>query len=58
VGRLRGRLNAALALGPEALELGFHACWLCHAADERRTRGDGSFLEIVRWLARRAPGAP
>jgi hypothetical protein len=57
VAPLQDRVREALRLGPETAELAFHACWLHHAANEQRTGGDGSFLEIVRWLARRAAEA-
>jgi len=55
VAPLKRRLEASLGLGPEAVELCFHACWLRHALNERRAGGsaDRPFLEIVRWLARR-----
>jgi hypothetical protein len=55
---LRERLRASLDVDPEAAELGFHACWLQHACNERRVRGGEDFLEIARWLARRAAQAP
>jgi hypothetical protein len=55
VAPLRERLRTSLGLSPEAAELCFHACWLHHAVNERRTREDGPFLEVARWLARR-PG--
>jgi hypothetical protein len=49
------RLGAALGLSPAAVELCFHAGWLRHAANERRTTpGHGPFQEIVRWLEHRA----
>lgn len=56
VAPLRERLCASLELGPEAVELCFHACWLRHALNERRSPGasNGEFLEVVRWLAHRA----
>jgi hypothetical protein len=48
------RFRGALDLTPEATELCFHACWLHHAANERRRTVPGEdrpFLEIVRWAA-------
>ena len=56
VATLQERLRASLQLSPPALELAFHACWLHHALNEQRTGsgGEGPFLEIVRWQARRA----
>ena len=50
---LRERLRTSLRLSPEAAELCFHACWLHHARNERRSGEEGPFLEIARWLARR-----
>ena len=55
---LRERLRASLGVDTEVAELGFHACWLQHACNERRVRGGDGFLEIARWLARRATQAP
>jgi hypothetical protein len=57
VAPLRARLRTSLGLTPEAAELCFHACWLHHARNERRSGEDGPFLEIARWLAHR-PGEP
>jgi hypothetical protein len=39
---------------PPVLELAFHACWLGHAANERRQGIRGPFSEIVGALARKA----
>jgi hypothetical protein len=59
VAALEERLRRALAVTPQARELAFHACWLHHARNERRTAvaSDRPFLEVVRWLARRVDGA-
>jgi aminoglycoside phosphotransferase (APT) family kinase protein len=56
VAPLRERLRATLELSPDAAELCFHACWLRHALNERRSpaASNGEFLEVVRWLAHRA----
>lgn len=53
---LRERLRAALGLTAEAAELCLHACWLRHARNEARvaTGPERPFLEIARWVARRA----
>ena len=54
---LKESVVGALALPDSAVELCFHACWLRHARNEQRGGGgDGSFLEIVQWLARQAGG--
>jgi hypothetical protein len=55
---LRERLRASLGMSDEIVELCFHACWLRHALNERRMRGDGQFLEMAQWAARRALGEP
>ena len=55
VAPLQERLRTSLGLSREAAELCFHACWLHHAGNERRSGEDGPFLEIARWLAGR-PG--
>jgi hypothetical protein len=48
------RLTASLAIPPDAAELCFHACWIRHAANERRAgAAKRPFVEIVRWLAHR-----
>ena len=44
----------ALELDPDVASLSFHACWLGHAADERRRGLDGPFRAILRELVRRA----
>jgi len=56
---VQDRVAAALGVAPPVVELCFHACWLRHAQNEQRAgvRGDGSFLDIVRWLARHAASA-
>ena len=55
VAPLQERLRASLRLSPSALELAFHACWLRHALTSKAgSGGERPFLEIVRWLARRA----
>jgi glycosyltransferase involved in cell wall biosynthesis len=44
---------AAADASPELVELSFHACWLGHAANERRTAGPFDptpFRDIVQWL--------
>ena len=48
------RAATDLELPAPVVELAFHACWLGHAADERRRGTDGPFNEIVRIIARRA----
>jgi hypothetical protein len=53
---LRERLQASLGLSDEVVELCFHSCWLRHALNEHRMRGDGQFVEIARWAARQALG--
>ena len=56
IAALQGRLRASLHVSAEALDLSFHACWLRHARNEQASASasEGPFLEIVRWLARRA----
>jgi hypothetical protein len=42
-------IAAALSLSSDQSLLGFHACWLAHAADEvGRGQSDGPFLAVVR----------
>jgi hypothetical protein len=53
---IRERLRTSLGLSAEVAELCFHACWLHHADNEQRMRGDGQFTEIARWVAREALG--
>jgi hypothetical protein len=51
--RLQAAGAAAAEASPELVELSFHACWLGHAANERR-EGDPldptPFRDIVQWL--------
>lgn len=52
-GRLREAGAAAAGASPELVELSFHACWLGHAENERRTAGPldpTPFRDIVQWL--------
>jgi hypothetical protein len=42
---------AALGLSADQALLGFHACWLGHAADELSRGAPGPFVEIVEMLA-------
>jgi thiamine kinase-like enzyme len=50
--RAPANLSAELSLGRDQSLLGFHACWLAHAADElRRGRSDGPFVAVVRQVA-------
>ncbi len=60
VARLQERLRMGLRLGPESVELSFHACWLQHARNEQRraVASGGEFLAIARWAALRALGEP
>jgi hypothetical protein len=54
VAERRDRIIRALVLSDDLVELCFHACWLGHAANEKRAAEAGAdrpFLEIVRWLA-------
>jgi hypothetical protein len=45
-------LSAELSLSRDQSLLGFHACWLAHAADELgRGQSDGPFLAVVRDVA-------
>jgi thiamine kinase-like enzyme len=45
-------LSAELSLSRDQALLGFHACWLAHAAGELgRGRPDGPFLAVVRQVA-------
>ena len=55
VAPLQERLRTSLGLSEDHAELCFHACWLHHARNERRSGEDGPFQEIARWLAGR-PG--
>ena len=57
---LRDRLSRSLGLSSEVAELCFHACWLRHALNESRapTGPERPFLEIMRWVARRAVEEP
>jgi len=51
---LRERLTSSLRIAPEIAELSLHACWVQHAANERRRAGVESarpFLAIVERLA-------
>lgn len=48
------RAATGLELPAPVVELAFHACWLGHAADERRRGIVGPFNEIVQIIARRA----
>src|SRR5215207_8776539 len=50
----RDRIARSLGVTDELAELCFHACWVGHAANEKRAAEPGAdrpFLEIVRWLA-------
>ncbi|HEX6652247.1 MAG TPA: hypothetical protein VF072_05850 [Thermoleophilaceae bacterium] len=50
----RDRIGRALGVSDELAQVCFHACWVGHAANERRAAEPGAdrpFLEIVRWLA-------
>ena len=50
----RDRIGRTLGVTDELAEVCFHACWVGHAANERRAAEPGAdrpFLEIVRWLA-------
>ena len=50
----RDRIARALGVSDELAELSFHACWVGHAANEKRAAEPGAdrpFLAIVRWLA-------
>jgi hypothetical protein len=62
VARLQERLVRALGISGEQVIVCFHACWLRHAVDPRRTdRADREpFLRIVEGLMRSTvpPGAP
>jgi aminoglycoside phosphotransferase len=52
--RLQNSIAAAAGASPPIVELAFHACWLRHAANERRGAGPGQarpFGEILQWLA-------
>jgi hypothetical protein len=54
VGALGTRLSGALDLPPDLAELCFHACWLMHAANEKKSpnaSGRRPFLGIVQRLA-------
>ncbi|MDP9224272.1 MAG: phosphotransferase [Actinomycetota bacterium] len=53
VDHLEGRLRRALGLSTSIAELGFHACWLHHAANEDRMDPSASrpFLSILRCVA-------
>ena len=48
------RAITGLELPSAVVELAFHACWLEHAANERRHGVDGPFREILRIIAGRA----
>ncbi len=53
------QLHAALALAPHVTELCFHACWLHHAANERRSTPAGGprpFLKVLQAVAMDAVG--
>jgi hypothetical protein len=48
------RIAGALGVTDELMEVCFHACWVGHAANEKRAAEPGAdrpFLKIVRWLA-------
>jgi hypothetical protein len=46
------KLSAELSLSRDQSLLGFHACWLAHAADElARDQSGGPFLAVVRRVA-------
>jgi hypothetical protein len=52
--RLQAAGQAAVEAPPELVELSFHACWLGHADNERRSAGPldpTPFRDIVQWLA-------
>ena len=53
--RLEDAVRRALPLSNDAVAACFHACWVHHAANERRQLGGsrGPFLEIVDHLSRR-----
>jgi hypothetical protein len=54
VARWQQRLCDTLAIGPDAAALGWHACWLQHAANELAAASGNAerpFLQIVQWLA-------
>lgn len=54
VSRRRDAIARALGVSDELGELCFHACWVGHAANEKRAAEPGAdrpFLAIVRWLA-------
>ena len=54
VSRRRDAIARALGVSDELAELCFHACWVGHAANEKRAAEPGAdrpFLAIVRWLA-------
>jgi hypothetical protein len=56
VGQLLRRLATAVAATERVAELSFHACWLHHAANERRdgrTDAERPFLAILRQVAER-----
>jgi len=47
------RLQRAIRLPDELLELCFHSCWIHHAANEHHSTGqsEGPFIKIAQWLA-------
>lgn len=60
VDRLQADVTRAVGATPEAVELGFQACWLGHAANEMRSVGPSDptpFRDIVQWLAHREAAA-
>jgi aminoglycoside phosphotransferase (APT) family kinase protein len=48
---LPARHAASLGLSPDHALLGFHACWLQHAADEIDRGAEGAFVEVVAAIA-------
>jgi hypothetical protein len=52
VAPITARVRDAVEVPAEVPELCFHACWLCHAADEhQKEKPRRPFLQIVQWLA-------